>query len=109
MIEIRPATTADIKEVATLVAELNARESDHKTREANLEFVGVDQQARGRGYASALLTHAIHWIFSHKSIREIDLSVYKSNPAFNLYQRLGFEPLHLIFPYEGAFRLILSD
>lgn len=31
MIEIRPATNADIKDVATLVAELNARESDHIT------------------------------------------------------------------------------
>lgn len=80
-----------------------------ETAEANLEFVGVDDKARGRGYASALLSHAIEWVFSHETIKEVDLAVYKSNPAFKLYQRLGFKPIHIIIPYEGPFRAVASQ
>ncbi len=57
---------------------------------ASLEFIGVGESGRGRGYGSALLSKGCEWTFSHPKIDSMTLSVASNNPAVRLYQKHGF-------------------
>jgi len=57
---------------------------------ASLEFVGVDEAARGKGYGRALVSRACEWLFTHPKVATVDLAVSSDNPAVQLYQQAGF-------------------
>lgn len=57
---------------------------------ASLEFVGVDERARGRGYGRALLSKACGWLLGHEKIDTVELSVAGDNRAMSLYKKTGF-------------------
>ncbi len=59
--------------------------------EGHIEFIAVDQEARGKGVGLTLLTSALSWLFSFESVSAIELVVDGANPtARSLYQRAGF-------------------
>jgi ribosomal protein S18 acetylase RimI-like enzyme len=66
--------------------------------EGHIEFIAVSESARGRGVGLALLTGALHWLFSFAGIATIELVVSGANPAaLSLYRRAGFqERYHMV-------------
>ncbi|MGN0295453.1 MAG: GNAT family N-acetyltransferase [Lachnospiraceae bacterium] len=52
--------------------------------------LAVHESHRGRGIGTALM-EAMMALLKENGYRSVSLSVQKSNPAFRLYQRLGFE------------------
>ncbi|RBP53653.1 GNAT family N-acetyltransferase [Arenicella xantha] len=54
--------------------------------ELNLLQLQIERDHQGAGYGSAI----IQQILAHHAGKQIGLSVLKANPAFGLYQRLGF-------------------
>lgn len=61
-------------------------------RRARIEDVVVDEGARGRGVASALMREALR-LASEAGARSVELTSRPSREAANrLYRRLGFEP-----------------
>jgi ribosomal protein S18 acetylase RimI-like enzyme len=63
--------------------------------EGHIEFIAVDQAARGQGVGLALLSSALRWLLSFDPISAIELVVDGANPAArSLYQRAGFTTLY---------------
>lgn len=66
-------------------------ESDPEFGEASVEYLAVNEAARGKGAGYALLRTAMQKLFEEQQIKEISLCVSKSNQtAIRLYQRAGF-------------------
>jgi ribosomal protein S18 acetylase RimI-like enzyme len=63
--------------------------------EGSIEFVGVDERARGKGVGARLMAAALQWLFSFRSMQAITLTTNADNtPALALYRRTGFQTLH---------------
>jgi GNAT superfamily N-acetyltransferase len=59
--------------------------------EGHIEFIAVDQGARGKGVGLTLLAGALRWLFGFESVSSIELVVDGANPAArSLYRRAGF-------------------
>jgi ribosomal protein S18 acetylase RimI-like enzyme len=58
---------------------------------ASLEFIGVGEGGRGKGYGSALLLKGCDWTFSHPRVDSLQLNVASDNSAVRLYRKHGFE------------------
>lgn len=63
--------------------------------EGYIEFIGVDEAARGKGVGKQLLLTALHWLFAAKNMPQVGLTVldYRTN-AQKLYEAVGFELLY---------------
>ena len=59
--------------------------------EGYIEFIGVDESARGQGVGKQLLLTALHWLFAAKNRPQVGLTVldYRTN-AQKLYEAVGF-------------------
>jgi len=56
-----------------------------------VDFIGTDEQARGRGIGADLLASGVDWMLSAVSTRKISLTVNANNvPARSLYEKFGF-------------------
>jgi len=56
-----------------------------------VEFLGVREDARGRGVGGALLVTALHWCFAERGMPEMGLTVEDGNVnARGMYERAGF-------------------
>lgn len=63
--------------------------------EGSIEFFAVNENERGKGIGSTLLTIALKWLFTFDSINSITLCVNSSNQnAINLYKKVGFQQMH---------------
>ncbi|SFB05331.1 Acetyltransferase (GNAT) family protein [Lentibacillus halodurans] len=72
-------------------------EADPNYGEGSIEFIAVDEPFRSRGYGKQLLAAAVKWLFSFKSINDIQLCVSADNQgALGLYQSVGFSAEHEI-------------
>ena len=57
----------------------------------HLQWIWVDKQNRGLGYAQKLVDNAMRWL-SSKDILGVELFVNSSNtPAISMYEKFGFE------------------
>ncbi|AJD89942.1 hypothetical protein JMA_06250 [Jeotgalibacillus malaysiensis] len=66
-------------------------ESDPEFGEASVEYLAVNEAARGKGAGYALLRAAMQKLFEEQQTKEISLCVSKTNQtAIRLYQRAGF-------------------
>jgi ribosomal protein S18 acetylase RimI-like enzyme len=63
--------------------------------EGYIEFIGVDQAARGQGVGKQLLLTALHWLFADRNMPQVGLTVldFRTN-AQKLYEAVGFELLY---------------
>jgi ribosomal protein S18 acetylase RimI-like enzyme len=74
--------------------------------EGNLEFIGVSEQARGKGVGGRLMAAALSWMFAFPSLNEIFLTTDTTNTAaIALYRKVGFQLLHTM----RAFRKTLTE
>jgi GNAT superfamily N-acetyltransferase len=56
-----------------------------------IDYLGVDERWRGRGYAARLLAAAVHWAIVQRGRSRISLTVRDGNAdALHLYERAGF-------------------
>ncbi|HNB53703.1 MAG TPA: GNAT family N-acetyltransferase [Anaerolineales bacterium] len=56
-----------------------------------VEFLGVREDARGKGVGAALLATALHWCFAERGVPEVGLTVEDGNVnARSMYERAGF-------------------
>ncbi len=56
-----------------------------------IEFLGVEEKARGRGIGGMLLLTALDWFFNERGVRVVGLNVDDRNTnARGLYERVGF-------------------
>jgi ribosomal protein S18 acetylase RimI-like enzyme len=63
--------------------------------EATVEFIGVDEQMRGRGFGARLLVASLRWMFSFPGVHESFLTTGAENrAAIGLYSKAGFQQLH---------------
>lgn len=61
------------------------------TRSGYIDFIGVDESARGRGLGAFLLATGIDWMLSFPKVDKISLTVNADNvPALKLYKNFGF-------------------
>lgn len=61
--------------------------------EGFIEFVGVREEARGRGMAKQMVSAALRWMLSFAGMEEIELYVRDDNPAARrVYSSVGFTP-----------------
>ncbi len=59
--------------------------------EGYVEFLGVREDARGRGMGGVLLTTALTWFFNERKMPKVGLTVSDENvDARGLYKRVGF-------------------
>ena len=58
--------------------------------EGYIEFIGVDEAARGKGVGKRLLLTALHWLFAERNMPQVGLTVldYRTN-AQKLYESVG--------------------
>ena len=63
--------------------------------EGYIEFIGVDEAARGQGVGKQLLLTALHWLFTDKNMPQVGLTVldFRTN-AKKLYEAVGFKLLY---------------
>ncbi|MBM7579272.1 GNAT family N-acetyltransferase [Jeotgalibacillus terrae] len=67
-------------------------ESDPVFKEASVEYLAVDEEARGKGTGYALLREVMKKLFTEGQTETLTLCVSKSNQtAIRLYQRAGFQ------------------
>lgn len=70
---------------------------DREIGEGFVDNIGVDEAFRGRGAATRLLSHGLHWMFSFDEIKRIELSVREENQAaLKVYEKAGFQRLRAI-------------
>ncbi len=63
--------------------------------EGKVEFIGVNERARGRGVGARLLVAALRWMFSFAELSEIFLTTSAENTAaIGLYRKAGFRQIH---------------
>jgi ribosomal protein S18 acetylase RimI-like enzyme len=59
--------------------------------EGYVDYLGVDESARGRGLGRALLTAAAHWALVERALPRMHLTVRQDKPvALRLYEGAGF-------------------
>ena len=69
--------------------------------EGYIEFVGVDEEARGRGIGRKLLQTTMHWLFEEQAMPKIGLTTGDDNVnAHALYRGLGFQLEHTGLAYR---------
>jgi ribosomal protein S18 acetylase RimI-like enzyme len=69
-------------------------EVESEQHSGSVLYVGVSESHRGRGLGTLLTQELCKWIFSHKEIEEIILSVDADKPsAKHIYEKLGFQLL----------------
>jgi ribosomal protein S18 acetylase RimI-like enzyme len=74
--------------------------------EGNLEFIGVSEQARGKGVGGRLMAMALAWMFSFSNMKEIFLTTNSTNTAaIGLYRKVGFELLHTMRAFRKSVEL----
>ena len=65
--------------------------TDPEAESGYVDFIGMDESARGRGIGADLLTAGVDWMFSAPTTKNIDLTVNADNiVARNLYEKFGF-------------------
>lgn len=63
--------------------------------EGYIEFIAVDEAARGKGIGKQLLLTALHWLFTEKNMPQVGLTVLDTRTnAQKLYEAVGFELLY---------------
>jgi ribosomal protein S18 acetylase RimI-like enzyme len=63
-------------------------------REGYVDYLGVDERARGRGWGRALLDAAVRWALLDRGLPQISLTVRADRePALGLYRAAGFKPV----------------
>jgi ribosomal protein S18 acetylase RimI-like enzyme len=56
-----------------------------------VDFIGIDESARGRGIGADLLASGLDWMLAARTTKKISLTVNADNiPARSLYERFGF-------------------
>jgi ribosomal protein S18 acetylase RimI-like enzyme len=74
--------------------------------EGNLEFIGVSEQARGKGVGGRLMAAALNWMFSFPNMNEIFLTTNLTNTAaIGLYRKVGFQLLHTMRAFRKSVEL----
>jgi ribosomal protein S18 acetylase RimI-like enzyme len=74
--------------------------------EGNLEFIGVSEQARGKGVGRRLMAMALAWMFSFSNMKEIFLTTNSTNTAaIGLYRKVGFQLLHTMRAFRKSVEL----
>lgn len=69
--------------------------------EANLEFVSVVENKRGKGYGKTLVQAMAAWAFSYPSVEKVRLTVDAENkPAFSAYKKIGFTLERALLAYR---------
>ncbi|NOK61189.1 MAG: GNAT family N-acetyltransferase [Chloroflexi bacterium AL-W] len=69
--------------------------------DGSIEFIGVDNAARGRGIGSQLMAASLQWMFSFETVQEINLTVNAENQrALGLYRRVGFQHAHTMCSFR---------
>jgi ribosomal protein S18 acetylase RimI-like enzyme len=99
-----PKLIEDVRNTCVLIAELDGnpvgcgfgqiRENDHFNQEKQYGYIGlmyVDESSRGNNVGHSIVQELVRW-FHSRTIREIRLKVYASNPgAIKAYEKYGFE------------------
>ena len=64
---------------------------DPQAESGYVDFIGMDESARGRGIGADLLAAGVDWMLSAPTTRKINLTVNADNiVARNLYEKFGF-------------------
>ncbi len=72
--------------------------------DGRIEFVGVTEQARGKGIGLRLVSAAIHWLFSFETVKHISLTTSATNvAAIRLYEKAGFVHEHTMCCFRKAY------
>jgi len=76
-------------------------------QEGYVDYLGVDERARGRGLGRALLDAAVHWALRERGLPSISLTVRQDRaPALGLYRAAAFEEIEagcqMMFERSGA-------
>ncbi|WP_167578609.1 GNAT family N-acetyltransferase [Jeotgalibacillus proteolyticus] len=70
-------------------------------KEGSIEFIAVDEQARGKGVGAALLERASAYLFECVDAQEISICVSADNEAaIHLYKKVGFTEKHRLSFYK---------
>lgn len=76
-------------------------ETKPEHKEANIEYVSVYPDLRGKGVGKKLIDDALNQIFSYPTIEEVDICVSSNNEgAINLYKSAGFKDKYILESYE---------
>lgn len=61
------------------------------TGEAYIDFIGVREESRKKGYGERLLISTLRWMFNFPKVNQVGLTVKMNNPAaLRLYEKIGF-------------------
>ena len=72
-----------------------------ETGEAYFDFIGVSENARGRGVGSRLLRTALDWVFSYEPVKEVGLTVSTTNQAaIKLYEKASFKSERILLGFR---------
>ncbi|SDC67177.1 GNAT family N-acetyltransferase [Shouchella lonarensis] len=72
-------------------------------KEGSIEFIGVKENARKKGYGKRLLSQAVHFLFEAIGVEDITLCVdTDQQAAINLYKSIGFTEKHTLEAYKLA-------
>lgn len=85
-----------VRETEELVGEINYCNYSPYQREVEIG-IEIDSAGRGKGYGEDALYHFLDYLFFVMRVEAVKLAVMVNNqPAYRLYQKLGFQDLELI-------------
>ncbi len=74
---------------------------DESTNKGYIDFLGVAESARRHGIGTRLIIAGMQWLYANFDINEVTLNVIEKDiGAYELYKKIGFEPLRWILGYR---------